>query len=104
MTARFELGAQLQVVVDLPVEHDPHGFLGVGHRLVAAGEVDDREPPESEPEIAVEYGSPHRPVRDGRSNVAMRRSTLAITGSRRAKLNCPAMPHILAGRWMMVDG
>ena len=35
--------AQLAVVVDLAVEDDPHRAVLVGHRLITAGAIDDRE-------------------------------------------------------------
>ncbi len=36
--------AELAEVVDFAVEDDPHRAVLVGHRLLAAGEVDDRQP------------------------------------------------------------
>ena len=44
----LELSAQLDVVVDLAVEHHPDRLVLVRHRLVAALEVDDRQPAEAE--------------------------------------------------------
>ena len=41
----LELVHQLAVVVDLAVLHDDDGAVLVRDRLIAAGEVDDREPP-----------------------------------------------------------
>src|SRR5262249_14592201 len=54
VSAAFELGAQLLEVVDLTVEDDPGGLLGVGHRLMAAGQVDDGESTEAQPDRAVQ--------------------------------------------------
>src|SRR5262249_16760816 len=48
--ATLELPPEFSEVVDLPVEDDPDRSLGVGHRLMAAVEVDDREPAEAESE------------------------------------------------------
>ena len=41
VAARLELGPQLQIVEDLPVENDPQRAVFVGHGLLAGGEVDD---------------------------------------------------------------
>ncbi len=65
--ARLELGAQLDVVVDLPVA-DADDLAGlVGDRLVAGLEVDDREPPHRERDragreapLAVRAAVPHQ--------------------------------------------
>src|SRR5712691_6535201 len=43
-----QLLAQLEVVEDLAVLDDPHGRVLVVHRLVPAGEVDDRQPAHAE--------------------------------------------------------
>ena len=48
MTARFQLRPQLLEVVDLAVEDHPEGAVFVAHRLMAAGEIDDRQAAESE--------------------------------------------------------
>ena len=48
----FEFAPQLGEVVDLAVEHDPHRLLHVGHRLVAAGQVDDRQAAKAQAERA----------------------------------------------------
>ena len=48
VAALLELGAQLLEVVDFAVEDDPDRLVGIGHRLMAAGEIDDRQPPEAE--------------------------------------------------------
>ena len=51
---RLELGAQLDVVVDLTVVRDPGAGLGPAHRLVAGRrEVDDRKPSMREPDREV---------------------------------------------------
>ena len=42
-SARNQLGGQLDVIEDLAVERDPHVAVRRGERLLAAGEVDDRE-------------------------------------------------------------
>src|SRR3989454_7370969 len=48
VAGREELLAELAVVVDLSVLDDPHRRVLVGHRLVAALDVDDRQPPHAE--------------------------------------------------------
>ena len=48
-----ELGAQLEVVVDLAVVGDRVPPVGGVHRLLAVGDVDDRQPPVREPAGAV---------------------------------------------------
>ena len=45
----FKLVAQLDVVEDLAVEDDPQRAVLIRERLLAAGEVDDREPRMTEP-------------------------------------------------------
>ena len=51
---RARARAQLQVVVDLAVLHDDDRAVLVRDRLVAAGQVDDREPPRGEPDAALD--------------------------------------------------
>ena len=52
--ARFELRAQLAIVVDLAVEDDRVAAIGAEHRLMAVlGDVDDREAAVAEGEPAV---------------------------------------------------
>ena len=48
MPGALELAPQIGVVVDLAVEDDADGFVLVGQRLAAAGEVDDAESPVAE--------------------------------------------------------
>ncbi len=43
MYARLELGAQLAIVVDLAVEDHLHIAVDGRHRLMPAGEIDDRQ-------------------------------------------------------------
>src|SRR5689334_2348374 len=43
VAALFEVGAQLEVVEDLAVAHDPDARILVAHRLLASAEVDDAE-------------------------------------------------------------
>ena len=43
VTACLEVAPELVVVVDFAVEDNPGGSIFVGHRLVAAGAVDDRQ-------------------------------------------------------------
>ena len=51
----FQLPPQRLEVVDLPVEHEPQRAVLVGHRLRGScREVDDAEPPHSEPDRAVD--------------------------------------------------
>jgi hypothetical protein len=55
VAGRLELGAERGVVVDLAVlDHDDAAVL-VGDRLVAALEVDDRQPPRGQPRAADEH-------------------------------------------------
>ena len=44
----FESLSQFPVVVDLTVERDPRRSISVRHRLVAVGEIDDAQSPESQ--------------------------------------------------------
>ena len=48
MPASFELPAQLLVIVDLAVAHEPDRALGVGERLAAPQQVDDGQSPMTE--------------------------------------------------------
>ena len=48
VTAAEQFLAELRVFVELAFEGDPDVVLLVGHRLPAAGDVDDREPPRAE--------------------------------------------------------
>jgi hypothetical protein len=50
----LELGAELDVVVDLAVLHHPVAAALVAQRLVAALEIDDREPIVGHAEAAVQ--------------------------------------------------
>src|SRR6185312_5053835 len=45
MAAMHQLLTQLPVIVEFAVEDDPDLAVLVPHRLVAAGEIDDRQPP-----------------------------------------------------------
>ena len=54
VTGPLELVHQLAVVVDLAVLHDDDGAVLVRDRLIAAGQVDDREPARGDPDRAVE--------------------------------------------------
>ena len=78
VAAGLEIAAQLAMVVDLAVEDDPHRAVFVGHRLIAAGAIDDGQAPvaERQPrrvEVAAAVGAAmvepvgHRP--DGRGHV-----------------------------------
>ena len=49
MAERLEFGHQLLEVVDFAVEHDDHAAVLVEQRLLAGGQVDDRQPPMSKP-------------------------------------------------------
>src|SRR5215468_2250900 len=54
MAAGRELGPQLAVVVDLPVQHHPHRAVLVPDGLAAGREVDDAEPPHPEAHASVD--------------------------------------------------
>jgi hypothetical protein len=61
----LELGTDVEVVVDLAVEHEGEGSFLVEERLVSALEVDDREAPEAEVagpvhDLALVVGAPVR--------------------------------------------
>ena len=55
VAGRLQLGAQLGVVVDLAVLDDDDAPVLARDRLVAALEVDDRQPPRGEPGLAVDH-------------------------------------------------
>ena len=54
VTARLERLHELLVVVDFPVLDDPDRFVLVADRLVAAGEIDDRQAPRGEADVPVD--------------------------------------------------
>ena len=72
----FQPPPQVAVVVDLAVEDDPNRFVLVSHRLVAAGQVDDREPPKAE----------------GDARLGLIRRAEAILGEVRSLVIRPPMP------------
>src|SRR5262249_14578414 len=45
---RFQHGAERAIVVELTVVDEPDGVVVVGHRLLPAGDVDDRQAAEAE--------------------------------------------------------
>ena len=45
---RFEIGAQLLVVINLAIEHHPHALIFIMNRLMARVEVNDRESPHTQ--------------------------------------------------------
>src|ERR1700682_6386815 len=48
MPACHQLSAEIMVVVDLTVEHNPNGPIFIAPWLGPAGAIDDREPPVAE--------------------------------------------------------
>ncbi len=54
VAALLEVLTQLAVIVDLAVENDPLRTVLVMHRLLARGEIDDRQPPHREPDILMQ--------------------------------------------------
>src|SRR5438552_1213003 len=48
MALFLQLCSQFSVIVNLAVEDDPHRFFCVRHRLMTAGEIDDRQSPEAQ--------------------------------------------------------
>ena len=83
---RGELGAQVEVVVDLAVEDDRVAAILRGDRLMAAGDVDDGEATHAEAEIAVdELAAVVRSAMD--DAVALRDDRLARDGP-----STPAVP------------
>src|SRR5690606_32817563 len=67
VAAGFEIGPQIAMVVDLTVEDDPDRPVFVGHRLPAAGQVDDGQTPmaERDPLVVVEAVAVGAPMGDG---------------------------------------
>ena len=55
VAAPLEVAAQLAMVVDLAVENDPRRAVLVPHRLVAAREIDDRQAPHGEADLAHDH-------------------------------------------------
>ena len=54
MTALLKLVPELAIVVDLAVEHDPHGPVFVRHGLLTAGQVDDAQTAHAERDAVAE--------------------------------------------------
>ena len=42
MALALQFGSEFFVIVNLAVEDYPHGFFAIRHRLMTAGEIDDR--------------------------------------------------------------
>ena len=53
MTGLFELWPDLSVIEDLAVVDDPEVAVFVGHRLMAAGEIDDAQPAVANPRVRI---------------------------------------------------
>src|SRR5205823_9561244 len=49
----LQLVSKLSEVVDFTVENDPDGLLDIGNGLMTAGQVDDGEPTETQPERSI---------------------------------------------------
>src|SRR5439155_22131140 len=54
VAVRLQFLPELGEVVDLAIEHDPHRFFAVGHRLMAASEIDDRESSKAKAQWSIE--------------------------------------------------
>src|SRR5687768_16266306 len=54
MPASFEAAAKLPIVIDLAVVDDPFRLVRVVDRLLAAGEIDDREPAHRKADAAIQ--------------------------------------------------
>jgi hypothetical protein len=53
VTMPCQFGLQFFVIINLAVEYNPNRFPGVGHWLMAASQVNNRKPPESEAKRAI---------------------------------------------------
>src|SRR5215831_13232459 len=53
MACPFQFGTQLRKVVDLPVDNQRYIAIASGKRLMAATQIDDRQPAHAEPDDAV---------------------------------------------------
>jgi hypothetical protein len=53
MSGPLHLTSETGMVVNLAVEDDPHAVVLVAHRLMASGNVDDRQPPVGQPDTPV---------------------------------------------------
>ena len=80
-----ELVAQLGVVVDLAVLDDDDGAVLVRDRLVAAGEVDDREAPRAERDLAVDVLAARCRGRGGRAGRSSREAPRRRRARRRSR-------------------
>jgi hypothetical protein len=67
LNVRFEFLAQLLEIINLAVEHHPHGPGLVRHRLMTGGKIDGRQAAEAEPEGTVDVLARvvRAPVHDG---------------------------------------
>src|SRR5947208_17146080 len=54
MTAGDQLLTKRLIVVDLAIEHHPHGTVLIADRLLAALEIDDAEPAHAETDVAAD--------------------------------------------------
>ena len=48
VSVALQFPLQFRKVIDLSIKHNPNGLFLIRHGLVPAGEIDDRQPPESE--------------------------------------------------------
>ena len=109
VTPPLQVSAQLAVVVDLPVLNHVDAAILVGDGLVAAFEVDDREPPHREPHRAVHeralavrpavsHGLAHRLERGGVGARASVERNEAANAAHAASLRVALPPTGLGGR------
>jgi hypothetical protein len=54
MPKRLKIFPQFSKIVDLSIENNPNGFLPIRHRLVSTGKIDDREPPKTKSDRALD--------------------------------------------------
>jgi hypothetical protein len=70
MAGAFQIGPDFRVVENLAIVNNPMGAVLVGHRLMAAGDVDNAQPPVSETGmgILIEAGVIGTPMGKGGSH------------------------------------
>ena len=91
---RAQLLAKLQVVVQLAVIDEREASIGVQERLVARGEIDDREPPMAENDDVVRRIVRSRPGRGAQGCRSSRKPWPHRKDAGQTVRNNPAMPHM----------
>jgi hypothetical protein len=93
VTQRLQFGDQLLIVVDFAVEHHANALILVVERLLAGGQVDDREPAMAQADTRFEVQPPSSGPRWCCDSFIRERTRRSM--SRRPRVSkIPVIPHI----------